>query len=176
MKFIGYFLLICFILFLVVLTGCSTMPKKIETIPPPTETWNKVVYQTHWLVPLSILGIMGGVFVLILGIYPKIGIATIITNGIGLFISLAIAKFAWWMALIGLIGLLSTIGLVVYSIFIKDKAIKELIIGAQELKESVSPIFTKEETNKILTDGIQTKNTQKIIQKVKTDLKVKGEL
>jgi len=168
---IDWLVILIIVFALVIITGCSFLPKEIETTPPPTETWNKVVYQTYWLVPLSILGIMGGVFVLILGIYPKIGIATIITNGIGLFISLAIAKFAWWMALVGLIGLLATIGLVIYSIFIKNKAIEELIMGAQELKESVSPVYTKEETNKILTDGIQTKSTREIVQKVKRKIK-----
>jgi len=58
------------------------------------------------------------------------------------------------------------------SILSKNKAILEFIKGTQKLRE----VIPKKVSNKILNDVQKTKATKKLVQNVKTKLKLKGEI
>lgn len=163
-------ILICFIV--AAITGCVTLQQRepVPVIPPTpaTQLW-QAAKGSNWLVTLSILGIAAGTFATLNG--QKWGISGIITCSVSLFMALAVARFAWWMAVFGLIG---SVLLCVASILLKKRALVEIICGAQEIKK-YAPLDKYTKVNKILEDK-QSKSTQKIVKKIKTNLKIKGEI
>lgn len=154
-----YLILILFI------AGCACLgPATISTIPTPVEQLWNTTKQTNWLATISILGIAAGVFALMNS--NKIGIPATVASCISLFMTLAVARFAVWMAICGLIG--STV-ICVASILLKNKALKDIIIGVQTLK------FDNPNGSKIL-QAQQSKSTQRLVQQIKGDLKVREKI
>jgi hypothetical protein len=159
--------------------GCNsgwTWPgsKPITQVVPPNATasmWS-TVSRSNKLVPFAIPIIAIGAVVAFNGM-AKMGMSCIIFGCVNLFMSLATSRFALWMSIFGLIG---SAAAVAASILIKNKAVRELIMSAQKLKEATttSPI-DKEVANKVLAEE-QSTFTQRIVQQVKLSLKFKGEL
>lgn len=152
-------------------TGCAILqPKPTPTIipTPAAQLWQTVV-KSNWLVTASILGIAGGIFATLNG--QKWGIAIVISCCVSLFMTLAVARFAWWMAVFGLTG---SICISIASILSRKQALVEIIKGTQKLKYSIHNIHT-DTSNKIL-ESEQSKPTRKIISNIKTKLKLKGEI
>lgn len=151
--------------------GCAVLQRE-ETpivIPAPGVQLWQAAKSSNWIVTLSILGIAGGVFATLNG--QKWGIAVVVSCSVSLFMSLAVARFAWWMAICGLLG---SVSLCVASIMSRKRALVEIIKGVQ--------IFKK---NELEPDAIrhlrgelsqQSPSTQKTVKKIKSDLKVKGEI
>jgi MFS family permease len=161
-----------YLILILLIAGCACLglPTKPTTpiIPTPLEQLWNAAKQSNWLVSLSILGIAAGVFALMNG--SKIGIPAAIASCVSLFMTLAVARFATWMAVCGIVG---SVLACAASILLKNKAVKELILGVQRVKESNG---NKDEINKLVTEGVQTKSTQKLVQKIKSNLKVSGEI
>jgi len=99
--------------------------------------------------------------------------------------SLAVARYAGWMAVCGLIG---SVAACVISILVKKKALVEIVKGIQKLKDGDQDVVDgenvdsngvasigKDEFNKILA-SVQSKFTQKLVQQIKSSLKLKGEI
>ena len=167
-------LLICCVLSL--FSGCKcTMcgeDDAIQTTPTPTEQLWQAVKKSNWLVTISILGVAAGAFAFLNG--SKIGLPAIGASCISLFMALAVARFATWMAICGLIG---SILAVIISVLVKNKALKEFICNIQNIKKAA-----KDNGNTISEEAIegilskQVKSTKKVVQKVKNVLKLKGEI
>jgi hypothetical protein len=161
--------------FLISLGGCTylSLPTKPTTpiIPTPIEQLWNVAKQTNWLATLSILGIASGVFALMNG--NKIGISATIASCVSLFMTLAVARFATWMAVCGLIG---SVAICAASILLKNKAIKEIIIGVQKAKDNMIGIGGENPGKTTLKKELdkQSKSTQKLVQLIKGNLKMKG--
>lgn len=158
---------ICFIIAAV--TGCATLQRH-EPVPiiaptPATQLW-QAAKGSNWLVTLSILGIAAGTFATLNG--QKWGISGIITCSVSLFMALAVARFAWWMAVFGMAG---SVLLCIASILLRKRALVEIISGTQKLKDG----YISTNPNPILV-GEQSKSTQKLVQNIKTNLKIKGEI
>lgn len=162
-------------LVLLALLGCATFPiggggnSTIGNmpIPPPANQLWQAARQTNWLVTVSIIIIAFGAVAAFQGMW-KGGMSAALFGCVTLFLSLATARFALWMAVFGLVG---AIAVVVASILWKNKAIVEAIVGTQRLKEGLNKV----ESNKILQKA-QSKPTQKLVQTIKTNLKLKGKL
>jgi hypothetical protein len=161
-----------YLILILLIAGCACLglPTKPTTpiIPTPIDQLWNAAKQSNWLVSISIIGIAAGVFALMNG--SKIGIPAAIASCVSLFMTLAVARFAAWMAVCGIVG---SVLACVASILLKNKAISEFIIGIQKVKESNG---NKDEINKLVTEGVQTKSTQKLVQKIKGNLKVSGKI
>ena len=186
MKFwIVYLGLIGLILFvLCLLSGCHawqgfqrdigiTKPEpKPEVAPSPGVQLWKAAKNSNWLVTASILGIAAGVFALVNG-SVRLGTASIASTSVSLFMALAVARFALWMAVFGLIG---SIAAALFSILARRKALVEIIKGVQKVKNSTDDldfinrnVFVNELNN-------QSSITKQIVQVIKNELRLKGKI
>ena len=160
-------------------SGCNsdfTWPgqKKPVIVIPPTiiqqQVW-KTIIKANWLVTLAIPIIALGAVAMFNGA-GKLGMSAIIFGCVNLFMALATARFALWMGIFGLIGS----GLAVAaSILSKNKALVQIIKGIQKYKQvhlqnaDITNIHNE-------LGGNQSPSTQKIVQNVKTKLKLKGKI
>ena len=160
------------------LCGCAIVdrigdvlnPGTEQVIPelPKTQMWQTIKSLTpNWLaIPVIALGAVA-----VFNGARKLGMSFIIFGSVNLFMALATSRFGFWMALCGLIGSMAAVAA---SIVAKNKAVKELIFGAQKLKDQEWEIG-KDFINSVLSNE-QTKTTKKIVQKIKTKAKLKGKL
>ncbi len=163
---------IIFTLFLMMLLfGCSLLPTSggsIITGPvsTPIQQLYKAAKNSNWLVTISILGVAAGAFAFLNG--SKMGLPCIGASCISLFMALAVARFSMWMAVFGLIGSLASVCI---SVLVKNRAVKEIVTNVQDLKKAGwMPIDAK----KIILK--QTKSTQKLVQNVKSKLKLQRKI
>lgn len=159
-------------------SGCALLQQQqrkdtLVVAPSPGVQMWQAAKNSNWIVTISILGIAGGIFATLNG--QKWGMAVVVSCCVSLFMSLAVARFAWWMAICGLSG---SIGLCAVSILSKKQALIEIIRGGQRFKEEQLKVKTVDlaESFNIYQACNQSKSTQKIVQNIKTDLKVKGEI
>ena len=181
-------IIICFLLGLVVLTsmsGCkyaervanavfNVQPEQNDTIiPTPTGQLWQAVKKSDWLVTFSILGIAAGVFAFLNG--SKMGIPAIASCCVSLFMALAVARFATYMAVCGMIGSCAAVGI---SVLVKNRALKEIIFGVQNIKNNIQDDSKEnhDNFNLALKEAQKHKSTKKIVQKIKSKAKLKGEL
>jgi hypothetical protein len=147
------------------ISGCSLMQPKPE---PPIDIDNgkmilyKTIYKTNWLITVLILGVGAGIFAFLNG--QKFGIPIIVACFASLFTNLAVIRFG---NVIAIIGLISSFGVVLYSIFLKDRALKEVVQGVQRIKERF--IEDKDDINDKMISK-QSIATQKAIKKIKAKL------
>ena len=168
-----YTIIVCCIVLLLalLLAGCSvlggnTKPPTIIQPPPPGEQLWEAAKKSNWLVTLSILGVAAGVFALVNGAV-KLGTASIASASVSLFMALAVARFALWMAVFGLIG---SIAAALFSIFVRRKALIEIIKGVQTIKNvSVDP-----DNAKVILNDTQSSSTKQIVGNIKNSLKLLG--
>ena len=174
-----FWLIIFFILACVLfnnLAGCSLLPTSgsiITTVPTAAQQLFKAAKNSNWLVTLSILGIAAGAFAFLNG--SKIGLPCIGASCISLFMALAVARFSTWMAVFGLIGSLASVGI---SVLVKNRAVKEIVMGVQDLKKGFK-VDQKEDLidrSRRAQNNNQSKSTQKLVQNVKSKLKLKGKI
>jgi len=171
------FLCVLLLIFIILLFGCSLLPTSsnpIVTGPVPTATqqlW-QAAKNSNWLVTVSILSIAAGVFAFLNG--SKMGLPCIGASCISLFMALAVARFSTWMAVFGLIGSLAAVGI---SVLVKNRAVKEIVTGVQGYKTLYlqNANIDSKDLNETLAIN-QTKSTQKLVQNVKSKLKLKGKI
>ena len=174
-----YFLLICIVLILI--NGCALFrpvsnfitgkPEPVITNPTPTKQLWHTVKKSNWITTLAIPIIAFGAVAAFNGMV-KLGMSAAIFGCVNLFMALATARFAMWMAVFGLIGSAVTVAA---SILVKNKALVEIIKGVQSYKQVYMQDTTTENINNEL-GGNQSKPTQKLVQNIKTNLKLRGEI
>jgi len=146
------------------------IPDSKEIIPGTSkgQLWQTIKGLTpNWLaIPVIALGAVA-----MFNGATKLGISCIIFGSVNLFMALATSRFGFWMALCGFIG---SIAAVVASVLAKNKALKEVIFGAQKLKEEVIQDIHLPRAKEILAK--QVKSTKKIVNKIKSKAKLKGEM
>jgi len=171
--------IICILIALCVIClicGCKCLPFwnnkpiQIDPVPKPTEQlWNvvkKATSTTSFAIPIIALGA-----VVMFNGMMKLGMSAIIFGSVNLFMSLASARFAFGMAILGFVG--SCVA-VIASILIKNKALKDIICNIQKIKD-----IAKDNGNSISGNVIketllkQEKSTQKLVQNIKNNLKLK---
>ena len=177
LKFIKWLIIVWFILSLYFLTlgligGCSLFPTSgstIATVPTATQQLWKAAKNSNWLVTISILGVAAGAFAFLNG--SKMGLPCIGASCISLFMALAVARFSTWMAVFGLIGSLAAVGI---SVLVKNRAVKEIVVGVQKYKDG----YSGSDSRSYLTDKLkeQSKSTKKLVQNVKSKLKLEGKI
>lgn len=138
-------------------TGWQQNNKPIDLNPGQSQLWD-AVKNSNWLVTISIVGIAASIFAYLNG--SKIGLAGVAACCVSLFMALAVARFATWMAVCGLIG--SVLASIV-SILIKNTALKEIIKGVQNYRRTTAHLTP---IDKDLSGAQKHKSTKKIVKKV----------
>jgi len=161
-------MIILLLLSTIFLPACASLKEKPPKPVPPSsvEEMYKAARTSNWLVTLSILGIAGGIFATLNG--QKWGMAVVVSCSVALFMSLAVSRFAFWLALCGLIG---SVGLCIVSIVVRKRALVQIIKGGELFKKNPDIDF-----NHAQTVAQKSKSTRRIVQNIKTDLKLKGEI
>lgn len=163
----------------IMLSGCGsgffkgslfTKPSDSGPVPSAKSQLWQAARNSNWLVTISVLGIAAGVFAFLNG--SKIGLPCIGASGVALFMALAVARFALWMAIFGLIG---SIAAVVISVLIKNRALKDVILGIQSVRDTFRLEKVDESVQKQITEGLssQAKATKKIVEKTKSKARLK---
>lgn len=174
MKTITIFVFI----FVIIISGCASLggflrEKGDNIAPTPDKQLWDAAKGVNWLVTLSILGIAAGVFAMVNG-STKIGMASMAGCSVSLFMSLAVARFALWMAVFGLIG---SVLAALFSILVRRKALVEIIKGVQNFRTG-EKIGIDESSLNLLDNRLeeQSKTTKKIVNNVKNTLKLQGKI
>jgi len=162
------------------ISGCALLQRTTDAIfnskpnnetnpdTPKKQLWQTIKGLTpNWLaIPVIALGAVA-----MFNGAAKLGMSCIIFGSVNLFMALATSRFGFWMAVCGLIGSMLA---VVSSILVKNKAIKELVFGIQFVKEEVDADIYKPKIKEILSK--QIKSTKKLVNKIKSKAKLRGEL
>jgi predicted small secreted protein len=141
-------------------------PEPVKAPSPGVQLWN-ATKKSNWLVTASILGIAAGVFALTNGA-TKLGITSIASASASLFMSLAVVRFALWMAVFGLMG---SFVAALFSILARRKALVEIITGVQDYRNTVGGVPTAIDED---LDRNQSSTTKCIVKTIKNKLKLKG--
>jgi len=164
-------LILCAVLLLGV--SCMSVQKESDNnfspVPTPTERLYESIRKSNWLVTLSILGIAIGVFAMINGA-PKLGLASIASGATSLYLSLAVARYAEWMAVCGLIG---SVAAALVSIVVRRKALFEIIKGNEVYKSIIetNPKAVYKHYFSNAQDSVQSTSTRKLVADVKAAIK-----
>ena len=175
---IGVLILILFMVGMMVITSGCSMPwsqEKTEPVltepPSPVKQLYDAARKSNWLVTISILGMAGGVFALMNG-SAKLGTACIASASVSLFMALAVARYAAWMAVFGLVGTALAASI---SILARRKALVEIITGVQKFKDGY-PDNADSKQNLQSKLGRQSSTTKKIVSGIKSGLKLNGQI
>lgn len=186
-EVVSYILIILLLIGLVSFySSCSVFGGKQDkpvVVPPEKEDppdiktgFLDAVREINWLLPVAILGIGMSIFSLVLIPNSKLGFAGLAACSVTLFIALAVARFAWWMAVFGLMAILAANIAVVVGIVTKNKAVRQLVKGFQLVKESEMPLLEHQKIANTIMHDEQSPSTEKMVLKVKSDLKLKKEI
>lgn len=167
-------------LLLLFMIGCSSVPitssNDDSSNGVPELPLQRIVVADFMFTALSISFVLG---VIGTGLgFGKIGLSIIGGSLAGIFLRTTILTyisnvyFSIAVALIVLSGVL----LIVAGVLMKNKAIKEMILSIQHIKDWAEVEGSdRKEANDIM-NSLQSKETKQTVQKVKSDLKVKGKI
>jgi len=150
------------ILMVLFISGCSALGGSTPSPLPdltPGQSLTKALANTNWLVTLAIIGAGAGFFAFLNG--NGIGLKLIAACLVVISLTLMISWAARWIAAVGIV---SSIGLLIYTIWTKDRAVKE-IVGANKSfydhqKSGIQEIFKGYQ-------GIQqSSSTEKIVKNI----------
>lgn len=145
-----------------------------ETVPPsPSSQLWKTVKKSNWITTLAIPIIALGAVAMFNGAM-KLGMSAIIFGAVNLFMALATARFAFIMAVFGLIGSTAAVAI---SILVKQKALKEVVGNVQDIKDTAKvdnvDLVFQDKVKETLTK--QAKSTKKLVSRIKNKLSNKKE-
>jgi len=156
------------------LSGCSVLQptEQITTntgIITNTDVIYKTIKSTNWVLSFLLLGfVLGLIGSFGLG-FKRIGLVTSGACIAGIFLSAAISN-TWFYIGAGLVVFASVL-IVIAGILMKNRAILDLIVGIEYVRDDLG---NKGIAKEILKEH-QRPQTQRIVQEVKTNLKLKKE-
>ncbi|HDY89747.1 MAG TPA: hypothetical protein ENH82_16735, partial [bacterium] len=128
-----HWIIIIWILAMIVfgMMGCATLgiQPPIDTLPVSPEI-TTIIKNISWMQGILIIGIVGSIFACFNGA-AKIGIPLLISSLVGYGLTSAMMFYAKLIAIMSLVG---GVGLCGYMIFIKHRALKEIIKGVQNYR------------------------------------------
>lgn len=161
----GAILAAILITILLYLTCCASVPTVSPPAVPTTSTIVNTIQSTDWLMSILLMGCVAGLFAAFNGL--KVGWAGVAACVGGIVLKAALSStYVYWLCGFLFIGCVVA---ALASVLLKNTALREIIIGAQRVKAQVP------DSNIILANE-QSTTTQKLVQKVKGALKVKGVL
>ncbi|KKN51301.1 hypothetical protein LCGC14_0624090 [marine sediment metagenome] len=148
-------------------SGCAmfqprTAGSRLANLPT---TGTQAIFQTlksnNWLFTLSIIGVGAGFFAFLNG--SSKGLQFMAACFIVISLIIGVTKYS---AIIAVISMIGTVGLMGYSMWIRKKAIKEIVEGVQLIREE--PTIKHDAA----LSTFQSKATKKIVKKIKTTIDV----
>lgn len=172
-EIIGWIIsMICWVCFLIVAVLCLSCASTPVTTTQPTEINTthqiimKTISSTDWLLSMLLLGSVAGIFAGLNGI--KSGWIAVLSCIGGMVLKASLTStWVYWCCGFLFVG---SILVATASVLWKNKAIKELIMSAQYLKQAVPD---KERVKEIF-NLTQTKDTKALVTSVKNNLKLNG--
>ncbi len=168
-DYITIFFLIVLFIFFYLTSGCAVTqePKPTENISTSQQIIFNTIKSTDWILSILLIGTVIGIFAGLNGM--KTGWAGVMACIGGMVLKAAFTStYVYWFC--GLI-FLGTVLAALASIIWKNKAVKELIISNQYMKQHVDPATAKE-----VFSVTQSKDTSSLVNTVKAKLKTKGVL
>ena len=155
-------LMIIALMFAIILAcvGCAALQPPIPDIPVPPEI-QTIIKNISWIQGILIIGVVGSIFACFNGA-AKIGIPLLISSLVGYGLTSAMLFYAKLIAMMSLIGGVTLCG---YMIFLKHRALKEIIQGVQRFRDS-------DKVHKFAIDpklkfAQKSESTKKIVKKIK---------
>jgi Ni,Fe-hydrogenase I cytochrome b subunit len=163
--------IITYILLIMVAGGCGISSLWDKEPPVVEQTSNQllntVVYKTNWINSLCILSIGLGAIAFFNG--HKLGLGVIIGSCVSLWANITLIRYAHFMAVAGLIAGILCVG---YAIYLKRKALRELVSGVERYKKCAAPVW--QQTVKNHMGAEQSPTTEKIVTQIRKKLNGKN--
>ena len=160
--FIG---LIIGVLMCLLLSGCqlpSLTPLHPTTSISPLQNLTEAVTKTNWIITISILGMALAVVAWMNG--SKMAIGIMAGCGVAMWLQLTVVRYA---SILAWAGLVFALGIVLWTVFVKNRALKEIISGIQKYKKSKNVCTIREHLYQ------QCKTTKKLVSQIKKKEKPK---
>ena len=171
-------LMLCLILIIFLATissGCSLLQMspadKIAALPEtPQQQLFQTIAKTNWLFTLSVLGVGAGFFAFLNG--SSKGLQFMAACFVVISLIIGITRYSIVIAVLSMIG---TVCLMVYSVLVKRKALREVIQGVELIRDDARTdpdnVSTLSDYGiKSLLSDAQSKTTKAIVQAVKGKL------
>ena len=167
------FLIIALLLFILLLfTGCSLFQMspadKIASLPEtPQQQLFQTLAKTNRLFTLSIVGVGAGFFAFLNG--SSKGLQFMAACFIVIILIIGLTRYSAWIAVTAMIGIVC---LMIYSVLVKNKALREIVQGVEEARHIVlegDEIYPENKMLKVLSNT-QSKTTKALVKKVKKNL------
>lgn len=139
--------------------GCASVPKGLPGIPITPEV-QTIIKNIGWVQGILIIGVVASIFACFNGA-AKLGMPLLISSLIGYGLTSAMLFYAKLIAIMSLAG---GVSLCAYMIFIKSKALKEIIKGVQDYRK-----YEGKGTPALDNDlkHAQSKSTETLVKKIK---------
>ncbi len=175
MKWIEWpspFIIALLLLTIFFFSGCSLFQMspadKIAALPEtPRQQLFQTLAKTNWLFTLSVVGVGAGFFAFLNG--SSKGLQFMAACFVVISLIIGITRYSAWIAVISMIG---TVCLMVYSVLVKNKAIREVVQGVQTIREEIGEASNDDALfgiNGVLS-ATQSKTTEAIVKKIKEKL------
>ncbi len=171
----GLLIMGIFILFILLAlsSGCSlfqmSSADKIASLPEtPQQQLFQTLAKTNWLFTLSIVGVGAGFFAFLNG--SSKGLQFMAACFIVIILIIGLTRYSAWIAVTAMIG---TVSLMLYSVLVKRKALREVIAGVQNLRDyPLDGTINNELAADLdgILDTVQSKTTKALVKKVKGKL------
>lgn len=165
---VGFWVLAMLLLIIVaIVAGCAALqprPTVEPVVVPPYQVilW-KTLEKTNWLATLAIVGIGTGFYSFLRTGHDR-SLHIIAACFVVLATTVMIARYH---AIVGFLTLIGGTGLFIYTTFIKDRALKEVVKGVQNHRDNMdNMVYSKHMLDQRLQDA-QSKTTEKIIKHIK---------
>ena len=175
------FAIIAVIFFVLIMAsgGCSLFQMspadKLASLPEtPKQQLFQTLAKTNWLFTLSVVGVGAGFFAFLNG--SSKGLQFMAACFVVISLIIGLTRYSAWIAAIAMIG---TVCLMIYSVLVRNKAMREVIAGVQDIRnEKAMDTMVGEIGNKAIAKDIvdeyldyaQSKTTKAIVKAVKGKL------
>ena len=164
------FLQILLISCMLFLSGCAMFQSKsqesnLAKLPKtPTQQMFQTIAKTNWMFTLSIFGVGAGFFAFLNGSSKGLQLSAACLVVISLIIGLT-----RYSAIIAGISMVGTVGLLGYSMWVRKKAMTEVVQSVEDVKEN--PAVKDERGITSILSQAQSKATEAIVKVIKTKLR-----
>lgn len=151
-------------------SGCSLFQMsagdKIASLPEtPKQQLFQTLAKTNWLFTLSVLGVGAGFFAFLNG--SSKGLQFMAACFVVISLIIGITRYSAVIAVLSMIG---TVCLMLYSVLVKRKALREVIKGVQEIRSYAGTDNADEKAILDALSSAQSKTTKAIVKAVKNKL------
>lgn len=164
---IAFVLCSALIIIAIMCNGCSLLQMsgadKLAALPEtPKQQLFQTLAKTNWLFTLSVVGVGAGFFAFLNG--SSKGLQFMAACFVVISLIIGLTRYSAWIAAVAMIG---TVCLMVYSVLVKNKALKEVVEGVQDIREI--PATDRYDIDTAL-DKVQAKTTKALVKVVKGKL------